>query len=109
MRWVLSLVFVIGLFVGSRAETVTPKYWDSAIPLDSFACDWISRSSFINRVCYDQPNAYMIVLLKETYYHYCDIDPATVTEFKSADSMGRYYNSHIKGHFDCRSGHVPAY
>ena len=51
----------------------------------------------------------MIVLLKATYYHYCDIDPATVAAFKSADSMGRYYNDYIKGHFDCRTGHVPTY
>jgi hypothetical protein len=102
----LALMMLAG---GCRAETVTPKYRDNPVPVDHFACDWINRSSFINRVCYDQANAYMIVLLKVTYYHYCDIDPATIAAFKSADSMGRYYNDHIKGHFGCRTGHVPTY
>ena len=51
----------------------------------------------------------MIVLLNTTYYHYCEIDPATIAAFKSADSMGRYYNDHIKGHFGCRTGQAPRY
>ncbi len=51
----------------------------------------------------------MIVRLNGTYYHYCDIDDATVDAFKAADSMGRFFNTSIKGHFDCRSGHVPTY
>jgi hypothetical protein len=91
-----------------QAETVIVKYRGPVV-LAPFKCDQISRSSFINRVCYDEANAYMIVLLKETYYHYCDIDKATLEAFEAADSIGRYYNATIKGHFDCRTGHVPAY
>jgi hypothetical protein len=52
---------------------------------------------------------YMIVKLNETYYHYCDIESTTVDAFEAADSMGRFFNASIKGHFDCRTGHVPNY
>ena len=68
----------------------------------------IDRSSFIRRVCYDSADGYMIVKLNETYYHYCDIDNATVDAFEAADLMGRFFDTSIKGHFDCRTGHVPA-
>jgi hypothetical protein len=51
----------------------------------------------------------MIVQLNETYYHYCDIDKSTVDAFNAAESMGRFFNASIKGHFDCRAGHVPSY
>ena len=46
--------------------------------------------------------------LNETYYHYCDIDNATVDAFEAADLMGRFFNTSIKGHFDCPTGHIPA-
>ena len=51
----------------------------------------------------------MIVLLNQTYYHYCDIDSVTVDAFEAAESMGRYFNASIKGHFDCLTGRVPSY
>jgi len=79
------------------------------VDLTPFKCSPIDRSSFIRRVCYDSANSYMIVKLNETYYHYCDIDSATVEAFKAAYSMGRFFNASIKGHFDCRSGNVPSY
>jgi hypothetical protein len=110
-----SLVFALcfSLLISSvwsaDAETVTVKYRESPVPLDSFQCQSIERSSFIRRVCYDQKNSYMIVQLNETYYHYCNIDKATVDAFDAADSMGRFYNASIKGHFDCRTGRMPPY
>lgn len=52
----------------SNAETVSVKYRGS-VDLKTFACDDISRSSFITRVCYDRAKQYMIIRL---------IRPATV-------------------------------
>jgi KTSC domain len=49
------------------------------------------------------------VLLNQTYYHYCDIDSVRVDAFEAAESMGRYFNASIKGHFDCLTGRVPSY
>ena len=65
-------------------------------------------SSFVNRVCYDKTNSYMLILLKNTWYHYCEIDAGTVALLISATSVGRYYNTNIRGTgkdgpFDCRT------
>jgi hypothetical protein len=56
----------------------------------------------------------MIIRLKSTYYHYCEIPEAAFNAFVSADSMGQYFNANIKGTgkdgpFDCRTHKVPSY
>lgn len=92
----------------SRSEIVIVKF-RGAVDVGSFDCEYVSRSSFIQRVCYDQTHAYMIIQLNGTYYHYCGIDRGTVQELKSAPSMGRYFNAMIKGRFDCRLIAPPVY
>ena len=72
------------------------------------------RSSFIRRVCYDKAEAYMLINLSGTWYHYCEIDPGTVEKLLTAKSAGRYFNDSIKGTgqsgpYDCRSRRVPPY
>jgi len=106
----VSLAFSISL--GSACEAACDlapdvKYRDSPVNLATFDCKSVDRSSFIECVCYDHGHAYLLVKLRGTYYHYCDIDGATVDAFEAASSMGRFYNATIKGHFDCRTGHVP--
>lgn len=51
----------------------------------------------------------MVVSLTRTYYHYCGIDPNTVSRFLDADSMDRFFNANIKGRFDCRVLRMPSY
>ena len=56
----------------------------------------------------------MIILLRDTYYHYCNIDQITIDRFRAADSLGRFYNQNIRvsanaGLYDCRKGSVPTY
>jgi hypothetical protein len=92
----------------ARAESVYVKY-RGEVDLKSFDCTDITRSSFINRVCYDEANEYMLINLNGTYYHYCAIDDGTVSALLAADSMGRFYNASIKGNFDCRVNRVPEY
>jgi hypothetical protein len=92
----------------ARAESVDVKY-RGPVDLEPFACESITQSSFIERVCYDNKNTYMLIELKSTWYHYCEIDPDTVSSLLAAESMGRYYNASIKGRFDCRTHRVPAY
>jgi hypothetical protein len=97
----------------ASSETVDVKY-RGEIELKPFACSDLSRSSLIERVCYDKTNQYMIIRLKGTYYHYCELPPATLEALMAADSMGRYYNANIKGSgkdgpYDCRTHRVPSY
>jgi hypothetical protein len=93
---------------GTSAEVVTVKY-RGPVSLAPFKCDPITRSSFIERVCYDTANSYMLIDLSGTWYHYCEIDASTVSSLMAAESMGRFYNASIKGRFDCRTHHIPEY
>ncbi len=64
------LVYVLPL--DAIAETVYVKY-RGMVDLKPFECETITRSSFINRLCYDEKEKYVIVILKSTYYHYCEV------------------------------------
>ena len=97
----------------AAAETVDVKY-RGPVDLSPFKCEEITRSSFIRRVCYDATNQYMIIKLRRTYYHYCEISADVIAAFKAAPSMGRFYNANIRGDgadgpFDCRTHRVPSY
>ena len=90
------------------SETVNVKY-RGPVNLTPFKCDTIARSSFIQRVCYDASNSYMLINLSGTWYHYCEIGQGMVSSLLAAESMGGFYNVSIKGNFDCRTHRVPAY
>ena len=91
-----------------RAETVNVKY-RAEVNLAPFDCTDVTRSSFVRRICYDRRNTYMLINLNGTYYHHCEIDGETVAALLHADSVGRFYNANVKGHFDCRTHRVPNY
>src|SRR5258708_9877280 len=108
-------IFAVGIIAAlsahpslAEAESVYVQY-RGEVDLKSFNCNEVSRSSFINRVCYDQRSAYMLISLNNKFYHYCEIDAGTVTSLLAAPSMGMFYNSDIKGRYDCRTHHVPEY
>ena len=101
----LALLLIFGQ---ANAETVYVKY-RGPVDLAPFTCETVTRSSLVQRVCYDSSEQYMIINLQGTYYHYCEIDSGTVGQLLTAQSMGRFYNAAIKGHFDCRARRVPPY
>jgi KTSC domain-containing protein len=68
-----------------------------AVDLTPFACQDITRSSLVNRVCYDAADRAMIVQVKNAYSQYCNVPEAARDSFLNAPSMGRYYNANIKG------------
>jgi hypothetical protein len=92
----------------ANPEVVIVRY-RGPVSLAAFNCDAVTRSSFIDRVCYDKPNSYMLIDIRGTWYHYCEIDADTVSNLMAADSMGRFYNQSIKARFDCRTHRVPHY
>ena len=64
----------------------------------------------------DEPKAFMVVKLNETWYPYCEIDAATVQRLIAAESAGTFYNQAIRsrpdgshGPFDCRDHPMPDY
>ena len=112
----LTLRFVILLLLASvcriaAAETVQVKY-HGPVSLDSFACADVRESSDISRICYDAAERYMVIRLKTTYYHYCEIDAATVRGLQAASSKRQDFEARVRGSgadgpFDCRTHSVP--
>jgi hypothetical protein len=112
VRTATALVVLL-LTAEVRSETVNVKY-RGPVDLKTFECRDTPRSSFIQRVCYDKPQSYMIINLRGTYYHYCELPPATFNGLMGAPSMGQFYNQNIKGSgsdgpYDCRIHRVPSY
>jgi KTSC domain len=109
-----AVALILLLFAAeARSETVDVKYRGN-VDLKTFECRDINRSSFIQRVCYDKAQSYMLISLKGTYYHYCELPPTTFDGLMGAPSMGQFYNQNIKrsgsdGPYDCRTHRVPAY
>ena len=88
------------------AETITLQNGE-AVDLTPFACQDITRSSIVNRVCYDAPDQTMIVQLNSVYSQYCHVPEAVRERFLEAPSMGQYYDANIKGsaadtRYECR-------
>jgi hypothetical protein len=97
----------------ASAETIAVKYWGD-LNLAPFTCTDVTRSSFINRACYDKAEQFLVVQLRGTYYAYCEMPAATYRSFLDAPSMGRFYNANIRGSgsdgpFDCRTHRKPGY
>ncbi len=109
----LPIILTLVSATWAGAETIDVRY-RGLIDLKPFACQDITRSSFINRVCYDAANKYMVILLNSTYYHYCELPKPTLDALLGASSMGQFFNANIKGSgkdgpYDCRTHRVPAY
>lgn len=102
------LIVVIALLpFSAAAETVKVKY-QGYVDISNFECPSLRPSSFVNRICFDEARSYAVVLLRDTYYHYCQIGSSTIADWRSSDSLGRYYNRNIKdGEFNCRDHGVP--
>ena len=97
------------------AEIICVKYGPCPFNVSAFECTNVT-SSFVRRVCYDEPKSFMVIKLKETWYPYCEIDAATVQRLLSAESAGNFYNINIRsrpdgthGPFDCRDHPLPEY
>lgn len=105
----LLIALMLGIAsISASAESVYVKYRGS-VELKTFTCNWVSRSSVVNRLCYDQKEEYVVVNLTGTYYHYCEVPSIVVSNWLSASSMGRYYNAQVKGRYDCRVNRLPNY
>lgn len=109
MKMFIAAALMVLLPGTSLGETVDVKY-RGPVPLATFDCLPLKPSSFVNRICYDKDHEYLIVQLDRTYYQYCAIDHEVVNEWVAAPSLGRFYNTNIKGRgFDCRDHTPPEY
>jgi hypothetical protein len=96
-----------------RSEVADVKY-RGPVDLKTFVCTDTPRSSFVQRVCYDKAQSYMLINLRGTFYHYCELPTVTYDALMAAHSMGQFYNTNIKGSgkdgpYDCRTHRVRHY
>ena len=91
-------LLLVGLAGASWADAETINVEQrGAVDLAPFVCQDITRSSLVNRVCYDAANRTMIVQLNSVYSLHCGVPEAARDSFLNAPSMGQYYNANIKG------------
>ncbi|WP_192255043.1 KTSC domain-containing protein [Mesorhizobium silamurunense] len=113
LRAAIAGVVLVAALGPLHAETVDVKY-RGPVDLTKFECTAELDSSVVKRVCYNAEHSYMLIRLKQTWYHYCEIDQGTVTALLAAESKGRFYNANIKdsgtgGKFGCRDKPVPQF
>lgn len=113
VRSITAATLAVLIATPVSSETVDVKY-RGVVDLKPFACTDTPRSSFIQRVCYDKAQSYMLISLRGVYYHYCELPAVTFDAFVVAPSMGQFYNQRNKGSgsdgpFDCRTHRVPQY
>ncbi|MBR1149992.1 KTSC domain-containing protein [Bradyrhizobium sp. JYMT SZCCT0428] len=91
---------------GVDAETVDVRD-RGPVDLGTFECRDITRSSILQRVCYDRAQRHLIVAIKGAYDQYCDLPAETYDALLGAPSMGGFFNRHIRGEsgaaFACRN------
>ena len=110
----MKFVIQAALFLmcqSASAEIVQVKY-HGVVSLDSFACAEVRENSDVSRICYDKAERYMVIRLKATYYHYCEIDSETVQGLQGAGSKRQFFETRIRGSgsdgpFDCRTHPIP--
>lgn len=89
------------------AETVEVED-QGLVDLASFSCQDVTRSSIVNRVCYDDQSQRMLVQRHTIYHAYCDVPRDIRDGLLNARSMGRFYQTNIEaarghGQFSCRA------
>ncbi|WP_425458890.1 KTSC domain-containing protein [Ahrensia kielensis] len=98
------LIFSISF---ASAETVNVKN-RGVIPLDDFQCPEIKQSYLVKRICYDEFNFYLLVQIRSSYYHYCDVPKVAVAEWIISSSLGRHYIANFNGGpYDCHDKNLP--
>ncbi|UPK24099.1 KTSC domain-containing protein [Bradyrhizobium sp. 195] len=65
------------------------------IDLATFECREITRSTVLQRVCYDRAQHDLVVATGGFYARYCGVAAETVDRLLGAPSMGQFFNRHI--------------
>jgi len=58
-------------------------------------------SSFVGRVTYEKEDESMEIVLDDAIYQFCSVPRQIYNGFREAGSKGRFFNSRVKGLWDC--------
>jgi hypothetical protein len=111
----MRIVVALAMVSAFAAWAATPAHAEivhvqrrGPVDLENFICEPVEKSA-IRRVCYDETNRYLLVQLGSVYLHYCEVDPHIPYDLLQAESPAKFFNAEIRGRFDCRTRHMPAY
>lgn len=109
MKYLFIILLLLPLSLSAR--TIVVKYRDLPVDVDNghFEELRLKPSSLVMEMFYDEQGNYLLVSLKNTFYHYCGINKPVINTWVNSDSLGRFYLSNIKGNFDCRVYPMPSY
>ena len=97
LRLLFALITSLSGATWADEETIDVKYYGK-FDLAPFACTEVTRSSIINRACYDKANQFMVVQLRTLYYPYCEMPAATLSNFSRRPIHGAILQREYQRH-----------
>lgn len=92
------------------AEADTVDVQDrGAVNLAPYTCTDITRSSLIDRVCYDRSKRQAIIQVRTIYRQFCNLPQVTFDALLEAPSMGQFYRARIERSADADRYHCSAH
>ncbi|UPJ65804.1 KTSC domain-containing protein [Bradyrhizobium sp. 191] len=104
---VRALVLLLAQLAGTSIVSETVETGERRlIDLGTFECRDITRSTVLQRVCYDRSRQDLVVAADGAYDRYCDVTADTVERLLGAPSMGQFFNQNIRrgtagSRYDC--------
>ncbi len=103
-------IFLYFLFFSSTSGYVKVKYRNDKVNIAAENFEPLADTdSTVKGAWFDSSESYMVIKLSGTYYHYCGIPSSAWSGFKVTSSLYSYYQTSIKGNYDCRINPVPSY
>ena len=81
--------------LGSETVEVRER---GAVDLAPFECRDITRSSLIQRVCYDQARRHLVVAIRAATIFIASCRRRPIDGFMTAPSMGQFFKENIRAH-----------
>jgi len=99
---------VAALFMHLLTAPVTSETVDvrgrGVVNLRTFECRDITRSTILQRVCYEPAQNHLIVSISNVHDQYCELPRPAFDGLMAAPSMGQFFNRNIRsGPYDCRA------
>ncbi len=105
---VRALAILLAQLVAAPIVSETVEIGERRLDLGTFECRDITRSTVLQRVCYDRAQQDLVVAISGGYDRYCSVPAATVERLLGAPSMGQFFNQNIRREttgerFGCRA------
>ncbi|WP_158669359.1 KTSC domain-containing protein [Bradyrhizobium guangdongense] len=106
---VRALVLLLAQLAGTPIVSETVETGEHRpVDLQTFECRDITRSTVLQRVCYDRAQQDLLVANNGAYERYCGVTADTVERLLGAPSMGQFFNRNIRreatsGRYACRT------